>query len=142
MDQDKVLPSYVYRRDEGELWSLNFKGRVWACWKCGGLGHIGDKCSSQETFDEIFNGSMSDENFEKPTWAVVVRKNLGGSDEMKKKEHDMEMRIKEGNKTKVSLMQKQEEEKLLTAAELDRLDRERIEKLNKEKADVLAKGEA
>ena len=81
MDQDKAIPSYVYRRDEGELWSLNFKGRVWACWKCGGLGHIGDKCSSQETFNEIFNGSMLDENFEKPTWAVVVRKNLGGSDD-------------------------------------------------------------
>ena len=53
MDQDKAIPSYVYRRDEGELWSLNFEGRVWACWKCGGSGHIGDKCSSQETFDEI-----------------------------------------------------------------------------------------
>ena len=92
------------------------------CWKCGGSGHIGDKCSSQETFDEIFNGSLSDENFEKSNWAVVVRKNLGVSEEMKKKEHEMEMRIKEGNKTKASLLQKQEEEDLLRAAELNKLE--------------------
>ena len=27
-DADKSIPSYIHRRDEGELWSLNFEGRV------------------------------------------------------------------------------------------------------------------
>ena len=34
-DNEKVLPSYIHRHDEGELWSLNFEGRVYCCWKCG-----------------------------------------------------------------------------------------------------------
>ena len=42
-------------------------------WKCGSSTHIGDRCNNQgRTFDEIFNGSVTDETFSKPTWAAVV----------------------------------------------------------------------
>ena len=55
IDAEKVIPSYIHRRDEGELWSLNFEGRVFCCWKCGSGSHIGDKCKEQaRTFDDIF----------------------------------------------------------------------------------------
>ena len=51
-DPSKVIPSYIHRRDEGELWSLNFEGRVFCCWKCGSGDHIGDKCRDQtRTFE-------------------------------------------------------------------------------------------
>ena len=30
-DHEKFIPSYIHRRDEGELWSLNFEGRVFCC---------------------------------------------------------------------------------------------------------------
>ena len=51
-DLDKQIPSYVYRRDEGEIWSLNFEGRRFCCWKCGASTHIGDKCKNvARTFD-------------------------------------------------------------------------------------------
>ena len=90
-DQDKIIPSYIHRRDEGELWSLNFEGRVFCCWKCGNGNHIGDKCPDQaRTFDEIFNGSASDENFEEPTRAVVVSRGIGESDEQRQKQSEFE----------------------------------------------------
>ena len=74
MDPEKIIPSYIHRRDKGELWSLNFEGRVFCCWKCGSGSHIGDKCREQNrTFEEVFEGSSSDENFLTPTWAAVVR---------------------------------------------------------------------
>ena len=44
LDPEKVIPSYIHTRDEGELWSLNFEGRVFFCWKCGNGDHIGETC--------------------------------------------------------------------------------------------------
>ena len=68
-NQEQIIPSYILRRDEGELWSLNFEGRIWCCWKCGNNSHIGDKCPQlNRTFDEVFNRGGID----KPTWAVVT----------------------------------------------------------------------
>ena len=32
---NKVIPPYIIRREEGELWSLNFDGRRFVCWKSG-----------------------------------------------------------------------------------------------------------
>ena len=101
LDPEKVIPSYIHRRDEGELWSLNFEGRVFCCWKCGSGNHIGDKCREQSrTFEEVFNGSLSDEAFVKPSWAAVVRSGHGESAEQVKRMEDMEARLKEENKRK------------------------------------------
>ena len=82
-DPDKEIPSYLHRRDEGELWSLNYDGKRFVCWKCGSSMHIGDRCNNQgRTFDEIFNGSVTDETFSKPTWAAVVRSGTSVSEEI------------------------------------------------------------
>ena len=76
-DAEKAIPSYIHRRDGGELWSLNFEGRVFCCWKCGSPTHIGDKCREQtKTFEEIFSGN-GNTSFVKPTWAAVVRSGNG-----------------------------------------------------------------
>ena len=100
LDPEKIIPSYIHRRDEGELWSLNFEGRVFCCWKCGSGTHIGDKCRDQtRTFDEVFNGSASDENFVKPTWAAVVRSGQGEGAQSEKLS-EMEAMVKAANKKK------------------------------------------
>ena len=73
-DPEKIIPSYIHKRDEGELWSLNFEGRIFCCWKCGSISHMGDKCQDQtKTFEGVFNGSASDDSSLRPTWAAVVR---------------------------------------------------------------------
>ena len=96
-DPEKFIPSYIHRRDEGELWSLNFEGRVFCCWKCGSGSHIGDKCRDQmKTFEEVFNSSNPD--FIKPTWATVVRSGQGVTDLQDQRNKEMESRLKEYNK--------------------------------------------
>ena len=97
LDPEKYIPSYIHRRDEGEIWSLNFEGRVFCCWKCGSGDHIGDKCRDQsKTFEEVFNSSNPD--FIKPTWATVVRSGKGVSDQQEERTREMELRLKELNK--------------------------------------------
>ena len=115
LDPEKIIPSYIHRRDEGELWSLNFEGRTFCCWKCGSGGHIGDKCKDQsKTFEEVFNGSASDEEFVKPTWAAVVRTGQGQSEQQLEKTREMEAKIKEDNKRK-----QKEKEEILKKAQLE-----------------------
>ena len=99
-DPDKVIPSYIHRRDEGELWSLNFEGRVFCCWKCGSGTHIGDKCRDQSrTFDEVFSGvdTNNEGGVSKPTWAAVVRSGQGVNEEHKIRVEEIEKKLKEDN---------------------------------------------
>ena len=139
LDPDKIIPSYIHRRDEGELWSLNFEGRIFCCWKCGSGTHIGDRCRDHtRTFEEIFNGSVSDENFEKPTWAAVVRSGQGVGDQeevQRQKTREMEVKIKESNKKRDRERRDLEEQK--------RLEREEIERqnylTNKERQEAIEK---
>ena len=96
-DPERAIPSYIHRRDEGELWSLNFEGRLFCCWKCGSNSHIGDKCRDQsKTFEEIFSGNDT----EQPTWAAVVRSGKGESDEHMKRVREMELRVMAENSRK------------------------------------------
>ena len=100
-DPEKYIPSYIHRRDEGEIWSLNFEGRVFCCWKCGSSDHIGDKCRDQtKTFEEVFNNS--DEDFVKPTWATVVRSGKATNEAQEKITKEMETKLKEANKRRRS----------------------------------------
>ena len=98
-DPGKVIPSYIHRRDEGELWSLNFEGRVFCCWKCGSGTHIGDKCRDQtRTFEEIFGGVVNEVGeVTKPTWAAVVRSGSVGNEEHDKRVQAVEQKLKEDN---------------------------------------------
>ena len=136
LDQDKVIPSYIHRRDEGELWSLNFEGRVFCCWKCGNGNHIGDKCRDQtRTFDEIFNNSLVEDENEKPTWAAVVRSGQGESEEQRKKMKEMEAKLKEENRKRDRERQEVEQQKNL---ELEEEERKRWQ-AEKEKQDNIEK---
>ena len=121
-DSDKVIPSYIHRRDEGELWSLNFEGRVFCCWKCGSGSHIGDKCRDQtRTFDEVFSGVDTYEGESvKPTWAAVVRSGQGESEELKSKVKEIEKRLKEDNIRKDREKEEMENQKKLEEEEIER----------------------
>ena len=80
LDPDKEIPSYIISKEEGELWSLQFEGRRFVCWKCGSPDHIGDKCKDQErTSEEVFG-----ENDEPApvSWAAIVRGNVGGGPDL------------------------------------------------------------
>ena len=91
----------MHHQDDGELWSLNYDGKRFVCWKCGSGLHIGDRCDNQgRTFNEIFNGSVSDESFIKPTWAAIVRSGSEGSEDVKRREKEMEAKVREVNKRK------------------------------------------
>ena len=137
LDPEKIIPSYIHRRDEGELWSLNFEGRVFCCWKCGRGDHIGDKCREQSrTFDEVFNGSMSDEDFVKPSWAAVVRSGRGESAEQIQRIKDFESKLKEENKRKDRERREFEDKERLKRMERENVLREVAENAKQLNRDV------
>ena len=121
-DPERVIPSYIHRRDEGELWSLNFEGRVFCCWKCGSGTHIGDKCREQtRTFDEIFSESDDNsEGFVKPTWAAVVRSGNGDTEDHKKRVQAMEQKLKEENLRRDRARVESEEKRRLDHSEKEK----------------------
>ena len=122
----------MHHQDDGELWSLNYDGKRFVCWKCGSPMHIGDRCNNQgRTFHELFNGSETDDTFEKPTWAAIVRSGVPKSEEERRKEEEMELKIKENNKVRdreerekleQERLQKEEEEFRKIQREQERLD--------------------
>ena len=124
LDPDKDLPSYIHRQDEGEIWSLNFEGRRFVCWKCGSSAHIGDKCREPgRTFEETFPEQQDDETGGTPapaiTWAAVVR-NKGALAEARK---ELEKKIADQNR---------ERDRVRIEREQQRLEEERLEKERKE----------
>ena len=44
---DQTLPSFVFVKDDGEIWQVVHDSQVTTCWKCGGQGHIGGRCREQ-----------------------------------------------------------------------------------------------
>ena len=127
-DPDLIIPSYIHRRDEGELWSLNFEGRVFCCWKCGSGNHIGDKCRDQSrTFDEIFSGvNENEKDFVKPTWAAVVRSGQDDSEEQKNRVREMERKLREDNQRKDKERRDLEEQKMKEDEEAERLRQKNV----------------
>ena len=54
MLEGKVLPSFVFMKEEGEVWQVTHESQVNVCWKCGNGGHIGSKCNHPSvTFDAL-----------------------------------------------------------------------------------------
>ena len=100
IDDHKPVPSYVHMRDEGELWSLNYEGKLFCCWKCGSTLHIGDKCRDQSRmFEETFEGVGEIEpDFVKPIWAAVVRSGRAEDQSYAESVKEMEQRIREEKK--------------------------------------------
>ena len=122
LDADKNIPPYIIRREEGELWSLNFEGRKFVCWKCGSPDHIGDKCKDRErTFEEVF-GDSDDRDVAAPSWAAVVEGSSGLDEDARAKRDAMAKQIKYSNAVKAREKLEAEEIRL---AELEEIERKR-----------------
>ena len=144
-DLEKPIPSYVYRRDEGEIWSLVFEGRKFCCWKCGSPTHIGDKCVSQpRTFEEVFN--PGEEAVDKPTWAAIVRSGRPVTEEHRSAVQNFEKQIREDNQRRDRIKKDLEEKEKLEEAESEKrrhnLQRERAAILNEAAATAKEMGES
>ena len=144
-DLEKPIPSYVYRRDEGEIWSLVFEGRKFCCWKCGSPTHIGDKCVSQpRTFEEVFN--PGEEAVDKPTWAAIVRSGRPVTEEHRSAVQNFEKQIREDNQRRDRIKKDLEEKEKLEEAESEKrrhnLQRERAAILNEAAAAAKEMGES
>ena len=125
IDADKSIPPYIIRREEGELWSLNFEGRRFVCWKCGSPDHIGDKCRDQErTFEEVF-GDNSEAT--EQSWAAVVRGDSVLDPTARAKRDEIARQIKEKNEVKNKERKELEERR---AAELAEKEKKRLDNEN------------
>ena len=116
---DKEIPSYIIRKEEGELWSLQFEGRRFVCWKCGSPEHIGDKCREQErTFEEVFGG---DDEPAPVSWAAIVKGNTGTGPDLTVKRDAIAKQIKENNERKEREKREAGERRQAEAAEQEKV---------------------
>ena len=120
---DMKIPSYIIRKEEGELWSLSFDGRRFVCWKCGSPDHIGDKCRAQEkTFEEVFGESDSDEAAP-ASWAAVVKGRTGTGPDLSAKRDSFAKQIRENNERKARERKEAEEKRQAEIAEQERAEK-------------------
>ena len=45
--EDKIIPSFVFVNDDGEIWQLAHDNQETTCWQCGKQGHIGSRCKEK-----------------------------------------------------------------------------------------------
>ena len=68
--EGKSLPPFLIMKDDGEVWQLA-TGEASVCWKCGGSGHIGDKC--RQAVNILAESIASPAVGVQPSWAHVVK---------------------------------------------------------------------
>ena len=82
--EDKIIPSFVFVKDDGEIWQLAHDNQETICWQCGKQGHIGSRCKEKAV--SIEHDLVTAGQVEQPggvpavpvqTWAHVVR-GVGG----------------------------------------------------------------
>ena len=123
LDPDRIIPSYIIRKEEGELWSLLFEGRRFVCWKCGSSDHIGDKCREfDKTFEEVFGENDDNDSGNTPvSWAAVVKGKGGLSPDFTVKRDNYARQIREINDKKAKDKKDAEERKEAELAQQERL---------------------
>ena len=118
-DPDKQIPSYIIRKEEGELWSLLFDGRRFVCWKCGSSEHIGDKCRDPEkTFEEVFG---QNDEAAPVSWAAIVKGKAGLGPDLSEKRDNYAKQIRENNERKAQEKKIVEERRKAELAEQERV---------------------
>ena len=130
---EKEIPSYIIRKEEGELWSLQYDGRRFVCWKCGSPDHIGDKCKDQErTFEEVFG---EDTEPALVSWAAIVRGNTGEGPDLTAKRDAIAKQIRENNEKKARERREAEERRQAEVLEQERV---RVEAENERQRTIVA----
>ena len=83
MKEGKTLPSFVFMKEEGEVWQVTHENQVNVCWKCGQSGHVGARCSQPTlTFDALDEvQAVTEEDVGgiggARSWAHVVKSGIG-----------------------------------------------------------------
>ena len=112
LKEDKVLPSFVFMKEEGEVWQLTHENQVNVCWKCGQSGHIGARCNQPTlTFDALgvdqaVDGGQASGTGVVRSWAHVVRTGSGSG------QHQNELQKQENilKKHKEEIIRKEKED--------------------------------
>ena len=78
--EGKIIPSFVFVSDDGEIWQLAHDNQETVCWQCGGVGHIGSRCKEKAVSIEadLIPAVAQPDQLGPPilpvqTWAHVVR---------------------------------------------------------------------
>ena len=75
--ENKVIPSFVFVKDDGEIWQLAHDNQETHCWKCGKKNHIGSRCREKAVSieDDLIGVAQTDAGVPPlvQTWAHVVR---------------------------------------------------------------------
>ena len=93
MKEGKMLPSFVFMKEEGEVWQITHESQVNVCWKCGNEGHIGSRCNQPTiTFDALERAQAAAEkedavSAETRSWAHVVRSGVATNELQKQEEY-------------------------------------------------------
>ena len=82
LDENKSLPSFVFMKEEGEVWQVIHENQVSVCWKCGKSGHVGARCNQPTlTFDALdgqaVDAGQGGHGGVVGTWAHVVKTGSG-----------------------------------------------------------------
>ena len=145
---DQTLPSFVFVKDDGEIWQVVHDSQVTTCWKCGGQGHIGGRCREQAfSLDEgLVGGGQAVGGEPAPavqTWAHVVRRGVGqqqdqlaGQDNARLAEvaREAEMMKKAANELRLA---EQEDARLASDLEAERLAEQEAVRFGEEEAERL-----
>ena len=79
LQEGKVLPSFVFMKEEGEVWQVTHENQTNVCWKCGQAGHVDARCNQPTlTFSALDSGHHIQEEGDGGaggirSWAHVVR---------------------------------------------------------------------
>ena len=130
LDPERSIPSYIIRKEEGELWSLLFDGRSFVCWKCGSADHIGDKCREfEKTFEEVFGDNNDNDSGTTPvSWAAIVKGKGGLSPDLTMRRDNYAKQIREFNAKKAKDKKDAEERKEAEIANQERLRTAEVER--------------
>ena len=122
LEEEKVLPSFVFMKEEGEVWQLTHKNQVNVCWKCGQYGHLGARCNQPTlTFDALGADEAVGEGRGSGTgavrsWAHVVRTG-SGSDQHQNELQRQEEILKQVKETRIRKEEEATEKRLLEEKE-------------------------
>ena len=137
--EGKVIPSFVFVNDDGEIWQLAHDNQETICWQCGQQGHIGSRCNQRAVSIEhdLLAADQGGGAAPAPpvqTWAHVVR---GGAAVVQRVQDEGAQRRLADNEQRVAAEAEQRQGELAGAEQ-----REREAAVQREKDTEQREGEA
>ena len=126
LQEGKALPSFVFMKEEGEVWQVTHENQVNVCWKCGQHGHVGARCNQPTlTFSALDDVQDNPEG----------RDDVGGAGGVRSWAHVVKSGQKVNNQPDKNELEIQEE--LVKLVEKVNAEKAQTEKDEAEKANVM-----